>query len=135
MIFDHQHEHPLVQSEVIFRYPKVRAVLGQGRVESVVQSVFVRDLRVTRANVTNCRQSKLRCEGQRSQHCRRSYRSVVRSMGYAARDIAEKTAIVAIDPRGRGARTIACRESPTILAVSFKCVRIAQGVLLLAIGL
>src|SRR5258708_4702186 len=112
----------------------MRAALREGRVESVVEPVFVCDLGVTPTNVTNCRQNKLRREGERSQHCRRIYRPVVRSMRHPARDIAAKAAIMAIDPQCPGSGTIARRETPTILAVTFKCMRVAQGVLLLDMG-
>src|SRR5438552_6933139 len=50
-------------------------------------------------------------------------------MGHAARDIAEETAIAAIDPRRPVSRTIAGRESPTILAIGFKFLRVAQSIL------
>ena len=49
-------------------------------------------------------------------------------MGHAARDIAEETAIAAIDPGRPGSRAIAGRESPTILAIGFKLLRVAQSI-------
>src|SRR5712671_6026083 len=120
MIFDHQCDDALVQTEVTFRDPKIRPVLGQGRVESVVQSVFVCNLRITRENVANCRQNKFWCKGQRSQNRRRSYGPVVRPMGHSARDIVEKTTVAAIYPQYLASRAIAGRESPQILAVTLK---------------
>src|SRR6266478_3979800 len=55
------------------------------------------------------------------------------AMGHAARDIAEETAIAAIDPRRPPSRAIAGRESPTILAIGFKFLRVAQSILLLGL--
>src|SRR6266550_3923164 len=52
-------------------------------------------------------------------------------MGHAARDIAEETAIAAIDPRRPPSRAIAGRESPAIIAIGFKLLWVAQSIVLL----
>src|SRR5579864_5677169 len=97
IILDHQDEDALVEPEKTLGDPAGRAGARQCRIETARQSRIPDHLGVTHAKMTQRRQGKLWREGQRREGSTRADGTVVEAIGYAARRIAEKPPLPAVD--------------------------------------